>query len=128
MRLLLDTHTLMWAVDQPSLLGAQAKVTLEDLSNSLLVSAATIWETAIKIGAKKLDLSLPYRQWMIQAINDLGAAILHVTIEYANVQAGLDPHHCDPFDRLLVAQALYEQIPIISVDPQLDAYGITRIW
>jgi len=120
-RLLLDTHTLMWAVDHPALLGSQAKAALEDLSNSLLLSAATIWEIAIKVGTKKLDLSLPYRQWMIQAMSDLNVTILHVTVEYADVQAGLYPYHRDPFDRLIVAQSLYEQIPIVSVDPQLDA-------
>ncbi|MBM4255245.1 MAG: type II toxin-antitoxin system VapC family toxin [Deltaproteobacteria bacterium] len=115
MRLLLDTHTSLWAVDNPSLLGSQAKIVLEDLSNFLLVSAATVWEMAIKVGTKKLDLSFPYRQWMTQAIRDLGVSILPVTVEYADVQAGLYPHHNDPFDRLLIAQVLYEQVSIVSV-------------
>jgi PIN domain nuclease of toxin-antitoxin system len=92
------------------------------------VNAATIWEIAIKVGLGKLALSLPYRPWMNQAVTDLDLTILPVTIAYADAQATLPPHHRDPFDRLIVAQALKEGIGIISVDVQLDAYGITRVW
>ncbi len=128
MKLLLDTHTLIWAVDDPGRLGAQAVAELQDSMNELLVSAGSIWELAIKVGAKKLELSMPYRQWILQAISDLDLTILPISVEYANVQTELPPHHKDPFDRLLVSQSLYEQIPIVSVDPQLDAYGVIRIW
>jgi len=127
-KLLLDTHTLIWAVDQPSLLGPQAKSALEDLANSLLLSAATIWEIAIKVGVNKLTLSLPYRQWMTRAMNDLGVTILPVTVEYAGVQATLPFHHRDPFDRLLIAQALVENIPLVSNDALFEQYGISRVW
>jgi PIN domain nuclease of toxin-antitoxin system len=127
-KLLLDTHTLIWAVDDPARLGAQAVAELQDPTNELLLSAGSIWELAIKVGAEKLELSMPYRQWILQAISDLGLTILPISVEYANVQTELPRHHKDPFDRLLVAQSLYEQIPIVSVDPQLDAYGVTRIW
>lgn len=128
MKLLLDTHTLLWAVDNPAQLGAQAVAELQDPTNELLLSAGSIWELAIKVGSKKLELSTPYRQWILQAISDLGLTILSISVEHANVQTELPRHHKDPFDRLLVAQALYEQIPIVSVDPQLDAYRVTRIW
>jgi PIN domain nuclease of toxin-antitoxin system len=127
-KLLLDTHTLLWAVDDPAQLGPHAVAELQDLANELLLSAGSIWELAIKVGSKKLDLSLPYRQWILQAISDLGLTILAISVEHANVQTELLFHHRDPFDRLLVAQCLYEQIPIVSVDPQLDAYGVIRIW
>ncbi|MGE0822249.1 MAG: type II toxin-antitoxin system VapC family toxin [Candidatus Binatia bacterium] len=128
MKLLLDTHTLLWAVDDPMHLGPQAVTELQAPTNELLLSAGSIWELAIKVGAKKLALSLPYRQWILQAISDLGLTILPITVEHANVQTELFFHHRDPFDRLLVAQSLYEQIAIVSVDPQLDVYGVTRIW
>jgi PIN domain nuclease of toxin-antitoxin system len=127
-RILLDTHTLIWAVDDPSQLSARAKVELRNRDNDLLLGAGTLWEMSIKVGLKKLDLSLPYRQWMTQAIADLGLAILPITVEYADVQAGLPFHHKDPFDRLLVAQAMVEGIAVVSADSQLDAYGIMRIW
>lgn len=128
MRLLLDTHTLLWAVDDPAQLGPQAIASLHDLANELLLSAGSIWEVAIKVGVKKLELSMPYRQWMLQAISDLGLTILPISVEYASIQAALPHHHKDPFDRLLIAQALSEQIPLVSVDAQFDAYGVTRIW
>jgi len=68
MRLLIDSHTLLWAVDQPVQLGAAARTALQDPANDLLLSAATIWEIAIKVGLKKLSLSFPYREWINKAI------------------------------------------------------------
>ena len=128
MKLLLDTHTLIWAVDDPAQLAPRAAAELQDPANELLLSAGSIWELAIKVGAKKLELSMPYGQWISQAISDLGLIILPISVEHADVQTELPFHHRDPFDRLLVAQSLYEQVPIVSIDPQLDPYGITRIW
>ena len=128
MKLLIDTHTLIWAVDNPAKLGRTAAAELRNPGNALLLGAGSLWEISIKVGQKKLDLSLPFRQWMSQAITDLGLTILPITVESADVQAGLPRHHGDPFDRLLVAQALVDQVPIVSGDKQLDAYGVTRIW
>ena len=128
MKLLLDTHTLIWAVERPSQLSKMARSMLEDVTNDLIVSAATIWEIAIKVGLTKLALSLPYRQWMNQALSDLGAKILPITVEYADVQVRLMNHHRDPFDRLLVAQAQVEGIPLISNDAIFDQYGVYRLW
>ena len=128
MRVLLDSHTLLWAVDAPVNLSPTALATLQDASNDLLVSAATLWEVAIKVSLGKLTLSQPYRTWMNQALTDLGASILPITVEYADAQAALPYHHRDPFDRLLVAQALVEGIPVVSVDSQLDLYGVNRLW
>ena len=91
MRLLLDTHTLIWAVDDPTQLGPRAAAELRDLSNELLLGAGALWEMSIKVGLQKLDLSQPYRQWMNQAIADLGLTILPITVEYADVQAGAAP-------------------------------------
>ena len=112
----------------PTRLGARAAVELRNLNNQPLPSAGTLWEMSIKVGLGKLTLSLPYRQWMAKAIADVGLAILPITVDYADVQATLPHHHRDPFDRLLVAQAIVEGIPVVSADPQLDAFGITRIW
>jgi len=65
---------------------------------------------------------------MTQAISDLGVRVLPVTVDYTDVQAGLPRHHGDPFDRMLIAQAIVEQVPIVSCDAAMDAYGITRVW
>ena len=75
MRLLLDSHTLIWAADNPSRLSTAAAVALQDPANDLVLSAATVWEIAIKVGLKKLVLTLPYRQWMTQAIAGLGLTL-----------------------------------------------------
>jgi len=128
MRLLVDTHALLWAVDNPSRLSAPAAAALRDPTNRLLIGAGTVWEISIKAGLGKLALSLPFRQWMERAIADLGLAILPMTVEYADRQATLPHHHRDPFDRFLVAQALTDAIPIVTADAQLDAYGVVRIW
>ncbi len=112
MRLLLDSHTVIWWVDQHKLLGPRAHAAIADSSNALLLSAATIWEIAIKVGIGKLSLSLPYREWMTQAMNDLGAAVLPITIEYADVQAGLAAGHGDPFDRRWLRRRSWSKSPL----------------
>jgi PIN domain nuclease of toxin-antitoxin system len=128
MRLLRDTHVVIWWVDQDHLLSPDAHAAIVDPSNELLISAGTIWETSIKVGLGKLSLSLAFRQWMDQAIRDLRAAILPITVEFAEAQAGLPRHHGEPFDRLLLAQATVEQVPIMSNDAVFDAYGVKRLW
>src|SRR4051794_32100864 len=105
MRVLLDTQALIWYVDQDHLLSSTARAAITDPNNDLLLSAATVWEFAIKVSLGKLTLSLPYRPWMSKAIADLDLALLPITVEYADVLVGLPHHHGDPFDRLLVAQA-----------------------
>jgi PIN domain nuclease of toxin-antitoxin system len=119
---------LIWAMDDPTKLSGAATVALQDPANELLLSAASIWELAIKIGQGKLTLSLPYGQWMDKAIADLGLTVLPVTVNYAERQIRLPTHHNDPFDRLIVAQALVEGIPIVCADAVFDNYGIVRIW
>jgi PIN domain nuclease of toxin-antitoxin system len=127
-RILIGTHVLIWAVDEPTNLSGTATSLLQDPSNDLVVSAATIWETAIKVGLARLFLSQPYRTWMNQALTDLGATILPITVDHADVQAGLPHHHGDPFDRLIIAQSLVEGIAIVSADAQFDAYNVNRSW
>jgi PIN domain nuclease of toxin-antitoxin system len=128
MKFLIDAHALIWYVDQDHLLSPTARAAIADPSHDRPLGAGTIREIAIKVGLKKLALSQPYRPWMEQAIGGLGATILPITIEHADVQAGLSYHHGDPFDRLLAAQALVEKLPVVSADAQLDAYGINRLW
>ncbi|MGL6094798.1 MAG: type II toxin-antitoxin system VapC family toxin [Fimbriiglobus sp.] len=128
MRVLLDTHTLIWTMDATERLGPHALAAVTDPDGQLLLSAATLWELGIKVGSGKLTLSLAYRAWMARAITDLGLTILPITLDAADVQSRLPSHHRDPFDRLMIAHAIVEQVPIVSVDDALDAYGVTRIW
>jgi len=127
-RLLLDTHTLFRSADDPSKVSAAAMAAMADPANDRLLSAATVWELAIKVGQGKIRLSMPYRVWMDTAIADLKLTILPITVGYAERQSTLPPHHKDPFDRLMIAQALVERILIVSVDVAFDPYGVTRIW
>ena len=128
MRLLIDSHALIWYVDQHQQLSPASRAAISDPSNELLLSAGSIWEIAIKIGLGKLNLTQPYSLWMSQALSDLGINILPITVEYADAQARLPKHHGDPFDRLIVAKALVENVSVVSADARMDAYGITRLW
>jgi len=128
MRVLIDSHALIWYVDQDNLLSPASHAAISDPTNDLLLSAGSIWEIGIKVGLGKLILTEPFKPWINQAISDLDVTVVPLTVEYVDVQSNLPRHHGDPFDRLIVAQAIVEQISIISADANLDAYGITRIW
>jgi PIN domain nuclease of toxin-antitoxin system len=128
MRLLIDSHALIWYVDQHQQLSSASHAGMSDPANELLLSAGSIWEIAIKVSLGKLVLTQPYLFWMSQALSDLGITVLPITVEYADAQASLPRHHSDPFDRLIVAQALIEEVSIVSADARMDAYGITRLW
>ena len=105
-----------------------AKRAIRDPTNRKLISTASSWEIAIKVSLKKLDLGAPYRGFIHQHMVRNNFELLHITDEHLAGIVELPFHHKDPFDRMLIAQAMYEQIPIVSVDLQLDAYGVTRIW
>jgi PIN domain nuclease of toxin-antitoxin system len=127
-RLLIDAHSLIWALDDPSRLSVVAASALQDPANQLLLGTGTVWELSIKVGLKKLALSLPLRPWLEKAITDLGLNLLPITLDHAERQAMLPFHHRDPFDRLLAAQAMIEKVSIVSADAILDQYGIHRVW
>ena len=128
MRLLIESHTLIWYVDQNQQLSSASHAAMSDSANDLLLSAGSIWEIAIKIGLGKLVLTQPYLAWMTQALSDLDITVLPITVEYSDAQASLPRHHTDPFDRLIVAQALVEKVSIVSADAMMDAYGVTHLW
>ena len=125
---MIDSHALIWYVDQHQQLSLASHAAISEPSNELLLSAGSLWEIAIKIGLGKLVLTQPYSLWMSQALDDLGITVLPITVEYADEQARLPKHHGDPFDRLIVAQAIVEKVSIVSADARMDAYGFTRLW
>jgi PIN domain nuclease of toxin-antitoxin system len=128
MRLLLDAHTFLWFVWDDLQLGTNARALIVDPSNQKLISAGTYWEIAIKVSIGKLDLGEPYRAFMPREINRNNFDMLPVSVDHAAVVSSLPFHHRDPFDRRLIAQAIVEQIHIVSGDPAFDAYPITRLW
>src|SRR5579872_5414533 len=105
MRLLLDSHALLWFVWNHANLSATARTLITNPKNTLLLSAASIWEIAIKVSIGKLTLADPYDVFMSQAISTTGLTILPIEVRHAAVLTTLPFHHRDPFDRMLVAQA-----------------------
>jgi PIN domain nuclease of toxin-antitoxin system len=103
-----EAQSLLWYVDQDQLLSTVAHGAISNPANDLVLSAASVWEIAIKVGLGKLKLSLTYRQWMTKAMADVGVVVLPISVEYADLQSRLPRHHGDPFDRLIVAQCIVE--------------------
>lgn len=128
MKILLDAHALLWFVWGHASLIAKAESLMTDPGNELLLSTGTIWEIAIKIGLNKLKLAESYEDFIDRAIIENDLVILGITVKHAAVVASLPFHHRDPFDRLLVAQATVERIPVLSNDSLFDDYGVERLW
>lgn len=128
MRHLLDSHTLLWYALADPKLSATAKALILDPANAILISPASYWEIAIKVSIGKLTLHQPYEDFIDVCLNKYGFAILPIEPKHAAALISLPHHHKDPFDRLLIAQAIVEDVPIISSDTALDAYPVKRLW
>jgi PIN domain nuclease of toxin-antitoxin system len=125
-RLLLDTAVLIHAVESPERLSKRATAALENSENVLELSTISLAEIAIKANLGKLRFSAAIAR---QAIEDLGIRVLPYTAEHALQLFNLLPHHSDPFDRELIAQALAEQIPVVTPDEKFRLYrGLKVIW
>jgi PIN domain nuclease of toxin-antitoxin system len=124
----LDTHTLIWWMTSDRHLSSNAHTLIEQESNLSLVSAASAWEMATKVRLGRLPAAVDLIQDFVIGLTRQRMEILDVTADHG-IRAGLLPGpHKDPFDRMLIAQALAENIPIISNDQALDGYGATRLW
>jgi PIN domain nuclease of toxin-antitoxin system len=129
MRLLLDTHTFLWFVAGSSSLSPTARSLIEDTSNQPLLSVASIWEMVIKLSLGKLSLAQPLDVFVTEQMARNGINPLSIELSHVLSVATLPFHdHRDPFDRLLVAQAMVEQIPLASADEQFDQYPTNRLW
>ncbi len=128
MRVLLDTHAFLWWVLEDSRLSARARTVITAPEAEVLVSAVSAWEIAIKAADHRLDLPEPAQAYVPNRIAANDFVELPITVEHAVAVAGLPPIHRDPFDRLLVAQAQVEGIPIVTSDPAISRYDIDVIW
>ena len=128
MKVLLDTHALIWFIGGDKQFSEKARTELAGQQEGVFVSIASIWEMAIKLGLGKLRLRLRLEDELLAFLEQNGFKIL--PIEYAHVArvASLPSKHKDPFDRLLVAQTLIEDMTLVSQDSNLDGYGIKRLW
>ncbi|MDB5838967.1 MAG: twitching motility protein PilT [Herminiimonas sp.] len=121
MKLLLDTHLLLWAAGQPERLSSTARALINNLDNELLFSAASIWEVSIKRGLGRDDFRVDPRL-LRRGLLDNGYIELPVTSMHAVTVDGMPPVHKDPFDRILVAQATVEGITLLTADPLVARY------
>ena len=122
MRLLLDTHLLLWALGEPARLDRATRAALEDPGNEVLFSAASLWEIAIKAGFGRADFAVE-PGLVLEAAVETGFVELPVRASAAVLVSGLPMHHRDPFDRLLIAQAVSEPVHLLTVDPLLVPYS-----
>ena len=128
MKYLSDTHALLWIVDRNSQLSNTAQEIYLDEDNEILISSASIWEMAIKISLKRLIIPGNLQEFVKEHVIGNNIQILNISLSHIHRLETLQYHHRDPFDRLLISQAIEENIPIISSDNRFDQYGVNRIW
>jgi PIN domain nuclease of toxin-antitoxin system len=124
MRLLLDTQVFLWSMYQPARLAAVARTAVESPTNSVMVSAATVWEIAIKITVAKVEIDPSDLDRLAGLIDAAGFEELPVVARHAAGIRALPMHHRDPFDRVLIAQARVEGLTVVTVDPVFRAYDV----
>jgi PIN domain nuclease of toxin-antitoxin system len=128
LRVLLDTHALLWWLNDHAALSNPARKAIAREENEVLVSAASAWEIATKVRLGKLPTGADLARDFVAYLDRQRFGQLAVTVEHT-VRAGLlEGKHRDPFDRMLLAQAQAENVPLVSNDPALDGYGVKRIW
>ena len=127
MKLLLDTHTLLWFISGNLDLSPTSRKLIEGTENEKFVSAASIWETAIKVSIGKMSLMAPFDDIFPRQLEINGFDLLPVKIEHSSIVATLPFHHRDPFDRMLIAQARHEGFTFVSRDRHVAPYGVPHI-
>ncbi len=128
MKLLLDTHAFLWFIVGSPKLSKNARLLIEDLSNEKFVSVASLWEIAIKVSLGKMILTDTYENAVLNQIGANGFKNLSVKDVHLSTLIKLPFYHRDPFDRLLISQAIVENFDIVSIDTAFDSYNIQRFW
>ena len=128
MTLLIDTHVLLWFFRGDQRLGGAMRAVIESTGNTKFLSLASVWEIGIKVGLGKLALNRPFDEFLREEVEPSELVLLPISVAHCIAASALPLHHRDPFDRMLVAQALVEGLPILSADPALDAYSVPRLW
>jgi PIN domain nuclease of toxin-antitoxin system len=127
-RVLLNTHALLWFLEDSPHLSNAAKQLLEDAVTDAYISVASLWEIAIKIGLHKLQIGEPFDQLFPAQLQRNNIELLGVTVKHLTRLTTLPLRHRDPFDRMLIAQALEEQLVIVGADVAFDVYAVERVW
>lgn len=131
MRYLLDTHTFIWFTEGNRLLDSTARSLIEDTNNQIYISMASLWEIAIKTSLQKLSIASPYES-MLEDLHRLSISVLPIDFKHTVFVNTLPLHHRDPFDRMIVSQAVCENLDLLSCDDKLDKYlsvsSQKRLW
>lgn len=128
MRFLLDTHSFLWYLADDPKLSRKAEAAISDPDNEIWISAASLWEIAIKSSLGKLRLTEPFGELIPYQLSLNSIEVLRIQVDHLSLVSELPFHHRDPFDRLLVAQSRVERVPLISLDPLFDTYEVERVW
>ena len=128
MRVLIDTHYVLWAAINSKRIEPWARKLLADLDNEIMVSAASVYEISLKVRCGKLPEAVEFENDLIENIESrLGYTLLPLELESMMRAARFEGPHADPFDRMIAAQAIQNNLPVLSVDPRLDAFGVRRL-
>lgn len=128
MKILLDTHCWLWWIASPHRLNRDVRRRIGNRNNRIYLSAASSWEIAIKYSIGKLALPEPPRRFVIDRLTRDAITALPIETRHALHVAELELHHKDPFDRLIISQAILEDIPVLTVDRQFTSYDVEIIW
>jgi len=128
MSVLLDTHACLWFIAGDTRLSPTARKAIEDPSETKFVGVASLWEMAIKVSLGKLQLTQPFESLIPRQLELNGFRILPIDTDSVARIVSLPFHHRDPFDRLLAAQCLTQNLTLVSGDVSFDAYGVRRVW
>jgi PIN domain nuclease of toxin-antitoxin system len=127
-KLLLDTHTFIWWYNEPDHLSNSALAAISDAENEILMSSASIWEIQIKLQANKLRFDIPLRKIIDDHCSVNEMQLLPITAEHVFILGTLQAHHKDPFDRILIAQAMVEKASLVTRDPLIGKYSVKVVW
>ena len=128
MKVLLDTHAFLWLMVGDPRLSVTAKSIFTNVANEIYLSLASTWEMAIKSSLQKLKLPLPVKEYILTRSQAHQIKLLNIDLDHLAIVETLPLHHRDPFDRLIIAQGMFETMPILSDDQLFDSYPIQRIW
>lgn len=128
MNYLLDTHVFLWLDHKPKSLSESVKAICSDSSNALFLSIVSVWEIQIKVQLGKLNIPTSVTEIVSNQISANQIKLLNIDLQHVYRLSALPPHHKDPFDRLLIAQAIHEQLILLSDDSMIKHYPIPTIW
>jgi PIN domain nuclease of toxin-antitoxin system len=127
-RILLDTHVFLWWISRDHQLSSDASELMADIENELFLSPASVWEIVIKAQAGRLPLPTPIARFITEEMTENAIDALPIAISHALAVAELPPLHKDPFDRMIIAQAQCEKLPILTADPMIRQYDVETMW